>query len=157
MVLFRIICFLQFLITAFSSISSLISFFREERFYFFMECIFFLLMSWISIFAISLVGTNYPDRPVAGKQKTTFNWLFLINFFLVAFLFGLFFFELKQARLVASILGTNLFSLPFSFQIPVIVSFVMVLFHLIVLYGLFGLRRLLYANFNRNKKFEFEQ
>ncbi len=154
--LYRLICLLQMLATTFFTFTSLISLFNTGRLYYFWETIFFVLMAALSIFALNLVNTNYPDKPVAGKQKNVFNWLFLINFFLLAFLFGLFFAEYRSLGLLRSITGGSLFSVPFRFLVPLLINSVVLIFQLLILYGLFNLRRELYSNFFVNKQFEFE-
>lgn len=154
--LYRLICLLQMLATTFFTFTSLISLFNTGRIYYFLETIFFVLMAVLSIFALNLVNTNYPDKPVAGKQKNVFNWLFLINFFLLAFLFGLFFAEYRSLELLGSITGSAAFSLPFRFLVPLLFKSAVLIFQLLILYGLFNLRRELYRNFFVNKQFEFE-
>lgn len=154
--LYRIFCLLQMLITTFFSFTSLISLFNTGRVYYFLETLFFVLMATLAIFALNLVNTNYPDKPVAGKQKNVFNWLFLTNFFLLVFLFGLFFAEYRSLELLGSVTGSAAFSLPFRFLVPLLIKSAVLVFQLIILYGLFNLRRELYRNFFVNKQFEFE-
>lgn len=154
--LYRLTCLLQMLATTFFFFISLISLFNTGKGYYFLETIFFVLITALSIFALNLVNTNYPDKPVAGKQKNVFNWLFLINFFLLAFLFGLFFAEYRSLGLLRSITGGPIFSLPFRFLVPLLIKTAVLIFQLIILYGLFNLRRELYRNFFVNKQFEFE-
>jgi hypothetical protein len=154
--LYRLACLLQMLATSFFSFASLISLFNSGKGYYFLETIFFVLMAALSIFALNLVNTNYPDKPVAGKQKNVFNWLFLVNFFLLIFLFGLFFAEYRSLGLLRSITGGSLFSLPFRFLVPLLFKTAILVFQLVILYGLFNLRRELYRNFFVNKQFEFE-
>lgn len=154
--LYRLICLLQMLATTFFTFTSLISLFNTGRMYYFLATIFFVLMAALAIFGLNLVNTNYPDKPVAGKQKNVFNWLFLANFFLLIFLFGLFFAEYRSLGLLRSITGGSLFSLPFRFLVPLLTKTAILIFQLIILYGLFNLRRELYRNFFVNKQFEFE-
>jgi hypothetical protein len=154
--LYRLVCLLQMLATTFFTFTSLISLFNTGKGYYFLETLFFVLMVALSIFALNLVNTNYPDKPVAGKQKNVFNWLFLVNFFLLVFLFGLFFAEYRSLGLLRSIRGGSLFSLPFRFLVPLLTKIAVLIFQLIILYGLFNLRRELYRNFFVNKQFEFE-
>lgn len=154
--LYRLICLLQMLATTFFTFTSLISLFNTGKGYYFLETIFFMLMAALSIFALNLLNTNYPDKPVAGKQKNIFNWLFLINFLLLVFLFGLFFAEYRSLELLGSVTGSAAFSLPFRFLVPLLIKSAVLIFQLIILYGLFNLRRELYRNFFVNKQFEFE-
>ena len=93
MILFRIVCFLQMLITVFLTFTSVISLFSTGRLYFVIESLAFMLMAALAILGLTLMSTHYPDKPVTGKQKSVFNWLFLLNFLLLAFVFALFFFK----------------------------------------------------------------
>ena len=155
MILFRIICFIQMLVTVYLCFSSLISLFKSGEFYFALETSFFLLMASLAIFGINLYNTNYPDRPVVGRQKSVFNWLFLLNFLLLAFLFALFFSSYSQLQSVAILLGRSFFTLPVRLLLTFLIPFSLLAFQFIILYGLYTLRRKLYENFNA-KQFEFE-
>ena len=155
MIFFRVICFLQMLSTVYLCFSSLISLFKSGEFYFAVETSFFLLMASLSIFGITLYSNNYPDKPVVGRQKSVFNWLFLLNFLLLAFLFALFFSSYSQLQSVATLLGRSFFSLPVQLLLTFLIPFSLLAFQFIILYGLYTLRRKLYENFNA-KQFEFE-
>lgn len=155
--LFRIICFLQVLLTVFYSITSCIKLFQyNDRFYYFFESLAFGLMLWLAVLAMNLLNNNYPDKPVAGSEKTMFNWLFLLNFVLLTFLFGLFFAELSRLKDISQLFNRRVFRLSFTIFLPVLFSFITLLFQLVILYGLYSLRRLLYFNFSK-KEFEFEK
>ncbi len=112
-------------------------------------------MASLAIFGINLVNTNYPDKPVAGRQKSVFNWLFLLNFLLLAFLFALFFSSYNQLKIISTLLGRSFFSLPVRMLLTFLIPFTILAFQFIILYGLYTLRRKLYENFNA-RQFEFE-
>lgn len=112
-------------------------------------------MASLAIFGINLVNTNYPDKPVAGRQKSVFNWLFLLNFLLLAFLFALFFSSYNQLKIISTLLGRSFFSLPVRMLLTFLNPFTILAFQFIILYGLYTLRRKLYENFNA-RQFEFE-
>jgi len=154
--LFRIVCLLQMMATVFLSFASLISFFNAGRFSYVFETIAFALVASLAIFALNLLNTNYPDKPVVGKQKSIFNWLFLINFLLLAFLFAHFFADYNGLRVLSSLTGRSIFSFSFRFWWPVILFGATIIFQFIILYGLYILRRLLYLNFYEARQFEFE-
>jgi hypothetical protein len=145
------------LVTVFYGFISLSNFIRIGRFYFMLEAIFFLLIAALAILGISLLHTNYPDKPVAGKQKSLFNWLFLFNFLLLAFLFGLFFSEYRQLNSLREFGGRRVISLPFKVLAPLFISLGLLIFQFIILYGLYTLRRELFLNYIRDKQFEFEE
>lgn len=156
MIFFRIVCFLQMLITVFLTFTSVISFFNTSSFYYVIETIAFMLMAALSILGLTLVSTHYPDKPIIGRQKSVFNWLFLFNFLLIAFVFALFFSEIKQLRMASIIFNRPLLSLPVEMHISFLVILALLVFHFMILYGLYTLRRRLFFNFYTQKQFEFE-
>ena len=143
------------LMTVYLCFSSLISLFKSGEFYFALETCFFLLMASLAIFGLNLYNTNFPDRPVVGRQKSVFNWLFLLNFLLLAFLFALFFSSYSQLQSIAILLGRSFFTLPVRLLLTFLIPFSLLAFQFIILYGLYTLRRKLYENFNA-RQFEFE-
>jgi hypothetical protein len=155
--LFRIVCFLQMLLTLYFSFTSLISTFIQDDVVYFFQFLAFILITCLAVLGINVLNSNYPDKPVAGRQKAIFNWLFLLNFLLLAFLFGLLFSEFRELRMVGQLTGRAVFSLPSDMLIILYINFVMLVFQIIILNGLYTLRKKLYLNFIRNKEFEFEK
>lgn len=153
--LFMVVCVLQLLLTAFFTCTSVISLFQTGDFYYLFQTLAFGMMVWLAILALGLLNNNYPDVPVSGRQKTIFNWLFLVNFLLITFLFGLIFAEFGQLRALARLTGRRLFAFPFEIIAFFFVYFAILLFQFTILYGLYTLRRELYRNF-MEKQFEFE-
>ncbi|HLG39027.1 MAG TPA: hypothetical protein VI461_05125 [Chitinophagaceae bacterium] len=154
--LFTIVCLLQMLSASFFTIISLISFFQSFRFAIFIRIILFLLILMLSIMAVSIVNNNYPDVPVTGRQKNNFNRLFMLNFIFLIFLFGIIFSGIRQLNFFAGLTGRHAWELPFRLLITPLINFATLIFQLIILYGLYALRRELYINF-RTKQFEFEK
>ncbi len=154
--LFRIICFLQLLATTFFAFISMISLFETGRIYFLLQTLFFCAMAALAILALQLLSNNYPDKPVAGKQKSLFNWLFLVNFLLLAFLFGLVFSSYRSMKEIAAAFDHDVFSLPFKILIRFFANLAVLVFQFAILYGLYQFRRQLYINLFMNKQFEFE-
>ena len=153
--LLGLLCILQMLSTAFFSISSFIGFFQYGGIVFLFQSIAFALMSWLSILAINILNYNYPDKPIAGSQKKIFNWLFLLNFLLIAFLFGLVFSEYGRLQAMARLANQSVFSMPAEWMVSLLINFIMLIFQFTILYALYSLRRLIYRNFTGHQ-FEFE-
>jgi hypothetical protein len=154
--LFRIVCLLQMLSASFFTIVSLISFFQSFRFAVFIRVVLFLLILMLSIIAVNILNSNYPDVPVTGRQKNNFNRLFLLNFIFLIFLFGILFGDIRQLNFFSGLTGRRVFQLPLRLFTEPAINFITLVFQLIILYGLYVLRRELYINF-RNKQFEFEK
>ena len=154
--LFRVVCILQMLSSSVFTIIALINLFQEASFPTFVMVILSLFIFLLTILAVDIVSNNYPDVPVAGKQKSNFNRLFLINFLFLVFLFGLIFAEYRQLKTLAEFLDKPLYALPGKFFISITINIITLVFQFIILYGLYQLRRELYSNFLK-KKFEFEK
>ncbi|MBK5272569.1 MAG: hypothetical protein JJE22_16320 [Bacteroidia bacterium] len=153
--LLGLICIVQMLISAYFSINSFITLFQVNSLFFLFQSFVFVLITWLSILTINILSNNYPDKPVSGGQKRTFNWLFLLNFLLLSFLFGLVFADYGRLKSIASLIKRSLFSLPFSLLAPLLVNLAILIFQFVILYSLYSLRRLIYRNFI-SKQFEFE-
>lgn len=154
--LFWIICLLQMLAASFFTISALIDFFALGSFSAFARILLFLLIVMLSIFAISVLNSNYPDVPVTGRQKTHFNRLFLVNFLFLAFLFAVLFSEYRDLKAISELIDRPFFQLPSKFLAVLFIYGIILLFQLIILYGLYVLRRELYINF-ASREFDFEK
>lgn len=154
--LYRIVCILQMTAAAFILFISLLDFFETPGFSNIMRLLLFLLAMLQAIFAVNLLNNNYPDTPVAGNQKKTFNRLFLFNFIFLAFLFGFVFAEFRVVTGFAVLTGKPFYRLPFTILMTAITYTIILIFQFIILYGLYSLRRLLYTNFMK-QEFEFEK
>jgi hypothetical protein len=157
--LFRIICILQLILIVCQGamyIGSL--FYAGTAAYSFLVIALFTII-WIFVYqGLSILNYNYPATPLTVKQKRYFNWLFLLNFLLIAFLFA----RLVNVWWVVPVLfmnetvhAVNLFW----FITPFLLSFLTFIFHMILLAGFFMLRRTIhqrtiaswYQQFDENK------
>jgi len=154
--LFRMVCIAQMLIASALAIMSLIWLIEAASFTSFIRILLFLLIFLQTILAVNILNNNYPDSPVAGRQKTNFNRLFLLNFLFLVFLFGIIFAEYRELNALSEIIGKPIFHLPFELLIVLLANFIVLVFQLIILYGLYRLRQELYVNFMR-KEFDFEK
>jgi hypothetical protein len=154
--LFQICCCLQLLLTGLYAVFSFFGMFEKDQpVPFLIRTVAFCFLFWLPAFGLSTFNRLYPDQPVTGKSKKLFNRLFIINFLLSAFLFGLVFSELGSLSDLSRRLYMSRTELPFAIYIQLISYLLMIVFHFLILYGLYSLRLLLNYNF-RKKKFEFE-
>ncbi len=153
--IFRIICVLQLLAASANLLQRLFYFFLNISFSNIAALLLFTSMLLLCVLGINLVNNNYPDEPVEGKQKKIFNRLFLLNFLLLAFLFGFIISGFRILDNFSSITGKAFFDLPFDLFLMPIAYSAMLIFQLIILYGLYSLRLELRSNFMK-RKFEFE-
>jgi hypothetical protein len=154
--IFRIICIVQLLAASVNILEKLFYVFLHFSFSNIAGLLLFITIMLLCILGINLVNNNYPEEPVEGRQKKVFNRLFLLNFVLLTLLFGFIIAELRLLNQFAGNLGTTLLGIPFSLFLMLLVYLCMLIFQLVILYGLYRLRLELYANFMK-RKFEFEK
>lgn len=155
-IIFRLICILQVCAAGFMLVLSFVNFFNLDFFSGLIRVTTLLLCLSLSVFGINVLNSNYPDQPIAGKQKSSFNILYLLNFLFLAFLFSFFFSQVYVIKELVSLSGRSFFEFPARFYLSLYTYGVMILLQLIILYGLFKLRKEIYSNF-QNNKFEFEK
>ena len=154
LIILRIICILQALIAIFSCFASLFDLLTGGGFISLLQAIAFGFIAALPILTFTIYNNNYPDKLIEGRQKRLFNRIFLINFLLIALLFGFVFRDYKDAVMISKLPGfksrSNLFFIPF------IVSCIVLVFHFSILYGLYWLRRQINNNVS-SKQFDFEE
>jgi len=154
LIMLRVICILQTLIAAFLCLSSFVGLLLSGDPILLFSVTAFGLIAALPVFTFSVFNRNYPDKLIEGRQKKYFNRIFLINFLLIAFLFGLVFSDYEDAILQSRSLGLG--SGPYlAFFMPFIISCCILIFHFSILYGLYWLRRQINNNVS-SKQFDFE-
>jgi len=81
--------------------------FSNRRYLFFIPNVCICADVIISYSFLNVLNNNYPDKPITGRQKNVFNWLFLLNFLLVAFLFGVLFAEYRELHPIANLIDRS--------------------------------------------------
>ena len=153
---FRLICVAQLILAAWYGIISFLNLFSVGEFIYLLQAACYFFIGWLPVFALSLYSSNYPDKPVVGTQKKVFNRLFIINFFLISFLFAFIFKEYRIISKLAYLAGLSITDFWIGMFQDIAIYTCMLIFHLLILYGLSRLRISLADNF-ANKKFEFEK
>lgn len=154
LIVLRIICIIQLILAVFHCFFSLIGF-LSGQFVFLVQAVAFGLIALLPIFTIVLISNNFPDKIIAGNQRKKFNRIFLVNFLLTTFLFGFFFKDLRYAKAMANATSTPLYDLDIFFLGGLFTSFTMLVFHFLILFGLYWLRNHINHNASR-KQFDFE-
>lgn len=154
LIMLRIICIIQTLIAIVQGFTSLFGLLMGGGFMLLLQAIAFGLIAALPIFTFTIYNNNYPDKLIEGRQKKNFNRIFLINFLLIAFLFGFVFRDYRDAILQSRSFGarSGLYVVLF---IPFIISCCILIFHFTILYGLYWLRRQINNNVS-SKQFDFE-
>lgn len=154
LVILRILCILQTLIAIVLCFMSLFGLLTGGGLMSLLQAMAFGFIAALPIMTFMICNNNYPDKLIEGKQKRNFNRIFLINFLLIAFLFGFVFRDYRDAVNQSKLLGLE--SGPWLiFFIPFIISCCVLLFHFGILYGLYWLRQHINNNVSR-KQFDFE-
>ena len=154
--LFRLICVLQILLTlSESGISTIWMFISTNPVYNFFNAAAFIVMLLLANLGLNIINKNYPNEPIVDVQKSRFNWLFLINFMLLSFSSG---HLIAEYRTISKLyfFTNSIRNLPYSVILAFLMYLLIFIFHIIILYGLFFLRRLIYYNYLQ-KEFEFEK
>jgi cytochrome bd-type quinol oxidase subunit 2 len=154
LIMLRIICVIQALIAIARSFIFLSRLLIGGGFILLLQGIAFGFIAALAILTFTVYNNNYPDKPIEGRQKKYFNRIFLINFLLIAFLFGFVFRDYHDAILQSR--SFNSVSDPLIFFIPFIVSCCILIFHFSILYGLYWLRRQINNNVS-GRQFDFEE
>ena len=152
LIMLRIICIIQALVAIIRCFTSLFGLLMGGGFMLLLQAIAFGFIAALPILAFTIYNNNYPDKLIEGRQKKYFNRIFLINFLLIAFLFGLVFRDYRDAILQSSSMGSGANLI---FFIPFIISCCILIFHFSILYGLYWLRRHINNN-TGSKQFDFE-
>lgn len=150
LIILRIICGIQLVITAYSSIFSLISLFLGEGFMAIVHTIAFAFIAALPVRVFMILGNNYPDKIIEGRAKKNFNRLFLINILLISYLLAYVIRDFRSGMDNFNEKGIFVF-----FLLSFIGSLSMLIIHLCILYSLFWLRKQIAIN-ARHEDFEFE-
>jgi len=153
LIVLRIICILQTLIAIVQCFTSLFGVLMGS-FMMLLQAIAFGFIAALPILTFTVYNNNYPDKLIEGRQKKNFNRIFLINFLLIAFLFGFVFRDYRDGILQSRTLGVGS-GFDLVFFIPFIISCCTLIFHFSILYGLYWLRRQI-NNTIGSRQFDFE-
>src|SRR5687767_5895576 len=110
--LFRAVCIVQMIAAAVNVLDILFNFFRYASWGGLIGLVLFTSVMLLTILAVNLLNNNYPDDPVEGKQKKSFNRLFIVNFLFLTFLFGFIIAEFRSLNKLAGATGKYLSELP---------------------------------------------
>jgi len=144
--LFRVCCIIQMVLVALQLMLSVVGiFWRKQLVYPITEVLAYGVIFLFVYMGLSLLNYNYPDTPLTQKQRKNFNWLFLINFLLIAYLFAQLIAEWRRAfPLISEInAASGAFLTVFSMLLINLLIFVL---HVIFLGGMYQLRRVIYQN-----------
>lgn len=144
--LFRVACIIQMVLVACQLMLSVTGlFWRKQLVYPITEIIAYSIIFFFVYMGLSLLNDNYPDTPLTPKQKRNFNYLFIVNFLLIAYLFAQVIAEWRRVV-------PYLFEMELTIRSYIILSAMLAMnlvifaLHLVFLVGMFNLRRAIYRN-----------
>jgi hypothetical protein len=144
--LFRIACIVQMVLVALQLVLGVSGiFYRKQIIFPLTEALAYGIVFIFVYTGLSLLNYNYPDSPLTTSQRRNFNWLFLINFLLIAYLFGQL---LTAARWIIPFLPfiKGGFLRYLSVVSWLLIDLAIFVLHIIFLLGMYQLRRVIYQN-----------
>lgn len=146
--IFKALAILQLLFVTFKLFTALVGLFMGEGILLSLLDVFtYALMLAFVTLGFTVVNYNFPETPLSTRRKRWFNYLFLLNFLLIAVLFaksisdwGLFFIFF-EGEFVASG-GVS----KFYYYFLVLHNNLIFLLHLYLLYCMYRLRKEIYSN-----------
>jgi len=154
---FRVVCIVQLILVAFQLVMSIGGlFYKKNFFYQVIEITCYIFIFWFLYLGLTLLNDNYPDVPLSKSQKRKFNWLFLLNFLLIAFLFAQ---VVSEWKLLKPIIDNEEAGIVIYLKMdPFLLIFAIVfMLHLIFLAGMFQLRSVIYENTVTQWQQQFEE
>lgn len=124
-------------------------FYRSKIIYPLTETLAYGIMFIFVYMGLSLLNYNYPDQPLTPKQRRNFNWLFLVNFLLVAYLFGQLISEWRRVIPWITLVEGS-FRVYLSLLTMLVMNFVIFILHIVFLGGMYQLRRVIHQNTMNN-------
>lgn len=142
----RFICVLQFGLAGYMALSSFVYIFNAPGWHSAFSFTAFCLVIYLCAFVLQVLYKNYPDTPLSMSQKSVFNWIFVLNFFMLSALLT---YNINDFKVMFSysqqqgvVLGTLFYTL-------LALHLVITIFQLYILFGMVKLRRKLNENFEK--------
>lgn len=141
---FQVICILQLLLIAvLLTVSAGRLFFSQNVLLHGIEIACYLIIFWFVYFGLALLNYNFPDGPLSVAQKRKFNWLFLLNFLMIALLFAQ---MLSEWQVMRTLLNKQSFAVYIRADPFLLIYCFVFLLHLLFLGGIYRLRRTIHNN-----------
>lgn len=155
--LFRICCIVQLVLVALQMMLSVAGlFYRGDIIYPITESIAYGIIFFFIYMGLSMLNYNYPDTPLTPRQKRNFNWLYLVNFLLIAYLFAQVITEWRNVVPLLVITEAKMVHYV-SWSSMLIINIVIFILHLVFLGGMFQLRKVIYQHTMNNWYNQFDE
>lgn len=155
LIILRIVCAIQLVITAYTSFFLLAALFTTGEFIYLWQAIAFALISTLPIRVFIVLSNNYPNKPLQPKEKRSFNRVFLLNVLLLSFLLAYVIYDYREAVRLSKTVAAGATQSRVVYYYDFIASLSMLILQLSILYSLYLIRKQINLNAS-DKEFDFE-
>lgn len=142
----RFVCVLQFAMAGYMVLSSFVNIFDAPGWHSVVSLIAFSLAICLASYVLEVSNKNYPDTPLSTRQRSTFNWLFMLNFLMLSVLLT---YNINDFKLITGLAGAEEFKPGALFYLSVLLHLLISIFQVYILLNMVKLRRILIANFDK--------
>lgn len=143
----RFVCILQFAFAGLMALSSFVYIFNAPGVHSVVSFFAFCSAVYLAAFVLQVIYKNYPETPLSPGQKSTFNWLFVLNFFMFAVLIT---YNINDVKLIAGLSGDDGLVAGPLFYANVLLHLLTTFFQVFILVNMVKLRRVLNRNYEKN-------
>lgn len=143
----RFVCVLQFALAGLMAVLSFVYIFNEPGWHSMISFVAFCLAVYLAAFVLQIIYKNYPEAPLSPGQKSTFNWLFVLNFFMLAVLLT---YNINDVKLLAGLSDDKSLVKGPTFYANVVLHLLTTFFQVFILANMVKLRRALNRNYEKS-------
>ncbi|MFT3748083.1 MAG: hypothetical protein QM768_07185 [Agriterribacter sp.] len=144
--LLRLVCIVQFALCGYMAVSSFVYIFDTPGWHSYMSFAAFCLIIYLVSFILQIIYKNYPDVPLSISQKSCFNWLFILNFFMLSVLLS---YNINDIKLTIGFTRQDIAFTGSIFYAGVLLHMLITIFQVYILVNMVKLRRALNRNFEK--------
>ncbi len=144
--LFRMVCIIQFALCGYMAVNSFVYIFNAPGWHSYVSFGAFSVAVYLASFIIQMLNKNYPDEPLSVKQKSAFNWLFVLNFFMFSLLLS---YNINDVKLIIGSTKQEIALAGPLFYAMVLLHFLITILQVYILVNMVKLRRALNRNFEK--------
>ena len=143
----RFVCVLQFALAGLMAVLSFVYIFNEPGWHSMISFVAFCLAVYLAAFVLQIIYKNYPEVPLSPGQKSTFNWLFVLNFFMLAVLLT---YNINDVKSLAGLSDGKSLVKGSTFYANVVLHLLTTFFQVFILANMVKLRRALNRNYEKS-------
>ncbi len=158
--LFRLLMVLQMIIIAFNLTISIVVLFEHLGMTFLniLKMLSYAVVFCFLYMGIVILNNHYPDSPLSRRQKTWFNYLFILNFMAITLLFAVCLSVWRTTIPMLLMNDSSAYRLNYlNIALLLFLATYPFLFHLFFLGGMMKLRKLIYQNTVEKWEKQFEK